>query len=147
VLQEVATRLGSSVRSYDAVGCYGGEEFLVVVPNCKTDDIVTSGERLRRRVQDLPVAPTSGPISVTISVGVVSAAMGIGPMDYQTLLRLADEALYRAKSNGRNGVESARYAAAEALPPCPHLAREPVEKRQQYCYRAALDPNSSRQPC
>ena len=116
MLQEVATRLGSSVRSYDAVGCYGGEEFLVVVPNCKTDDIVTSGERLRRRVQDLPVAPTSGPISVTISVGVVSAAMGIGPMDYQTLLRLADEALYRAKSNGRNGVESGTQPPRHSLP-------------------------------
>jgi diguanylate cyclase (GGDEF)-like protein len=115
VLQGVATRLASSVRSYDSVGRYGGEEFLVVVPSCSADDIVASGERLRRRVADLPIATTSGPIAVTLSVGVVSAEIGNAPLNYLALLRMADAALYRAKSKGRNRVESARFQGDEVL--------------------------------
>jgi two-component system cell cycle response regulator len=109
VLQEVARRLASCVRSYDSVGRYGGEEFLVVVPNCRAEDIVASGERLRRRIADLPIATTAGPIAVTLSIGVVSAAIGNGSLNYLALLRMADDALYRAKFNGRNRVESARF--------------------------------------
>jgi diguanylate cyclase (GGDEF)-like protein len=115
VLQEVAKRLAASVRNYDSVGRYGGEEFLVVVPNCSGEDIVASGERLRQRIDGLPIATNAGPVTVTISVGVVSVAIGHTPMNYLALLRLADTALYRAKANGRNRVESAGFVCDSAL--------------------------------
>ena len=115
VLQEVATRLASSVRSYDSVGRYGGEEFLVVVPNCRAEDIIVSAERLRRRIADLPIITPAGPIAVTLSIGVVSATIGTASPNYMVLLRMADAGLYRAKSNGRNCVESARFTGDEAL--------------------------------
>jgi len=119
VLQEVAHRLASSVRSYDWAGRYGGEEFLVVLPNCDTAEILASGERLRERVAERPVATAEGPIAVTISVGVVSAANDEGPLNYMALLRMADAALYRAKCKGRNRVESARFSAENRLEPAP----------------------------
>jgi two-component system, cell cycle response regulator len=109
VLQEVARRLVGSVRSYDWVGRYGGEEFLAVVPNCNADEIVASGERLRQRIAESPIPTAAGPIAVTLSVGVVSAALDQGPPNYMALLRMADAALYRAKCSGRNRVESARF--------------------------------------
>jgi diguanylate cyclase (GGDEF)-like protein len=115
VLQEVARRLASCVRSYDSVGRYGGEEFLIVVPSCRTEDIVASGERLRRRIAELPITTTAGPIAVTLSIGVVSAAIDNASLNYLTLLRMADDALYRAKSNGRNCVESARFISDEVV--------------------------------
>jgi diguanylate cyclase (GGDEF)-like protein len=121
VLQEVAQRLAGSVRSYDWVGRYGGEEFLAVVPNCNVADIIASGERLRKRIAETPVTTTEGPIVVTISIGVVSAAMNQGALNYMALLRMADAALYRAKCNGRNRVESARFPTenTSALAPMP----------------------------
>jgi diguanylate cyclase (GGDEF)-like protein len=117
VLQEVAARLAASFRSYDYVGRYGGEEFLVVVPHCNSEDIVASGERLRQRIADAPVTTTAGPVAVTLSVGVVSAAIGHAPMNYQALLSMADAALYRAKSSGRNRVESTRFGRDETFAP------------------------------
>jgi diguanylate cyclase (GGDEF)-like protein len=115
VLQEVARRLASCVRSYDSVGRYGGEEFLVVVPSCRAEDIVDSGERLRRRIAELPITTTVGPIAVTLSIGVVSAAIDNVSLNYLALLRMADDALYRAKSKGRNCVESARFTSNEVV--------------------------------
>jgi diguanylate cyclase (GGDEF)-like protein len=115
VLQEVARRLASSVRSYDSVGRYGGEEFLIVVPNCTADDILASGERLRRHVGELPVATKAGPIPVTISVGVVSALTKHPAPNCTALLHMADDALYRAKSAGRNRVEGARFHHSDEL--------------------------------
>jgi diguanylate cyclase (GGDEF)-like protein len=109
VLQEVARRLVASVRSYDWLGRYGGEEFLAVIPNCNADEIVASGERLRQRIAESPIPTAAGPIAVTLSVGVVSAALDQGPPNYMALLRMADAALYRAKCSGRNRVESARF--------------------------------------
>jgi diguanylate cyclase (GGDEF)-like protein len=104
VLQEVAFRLSASVRSYDSLGRYGGEEFLVILPGCGSADLTISGERLRTAVAERPIETAQGAIPVTISVGMVCCGPGAGA-DPLNLLRLADAALYEAKKKGRNRVE------------------------------------------
>jgi diguanylate cyclase (GGDEF)-like protein len=106
VLGEVAQRLMSIMRPYDAVGRYGGEEFLIVVSGCDGHDSVGVAERIRARIDDHPVDTYAGEISVTASLG-VSTAGGGNPVDFESFLRSADEALYRAKRTGRNRVEVA----------------------------------------
>ena len=108
VLAEVARRLTASVRGYDSVGRYGGEEFLVIVPGCDPKALVVSAERLRRVIADRPIDSTSGPIPVTLSVGLVSVdADNAEPVEHIALVQAADSALYRAKAGGRNRVEIA----------------------------------------
>jgi two-component system, cell cycle response regulator len=115
VLQEVGHRLASGLRSYDSVGRYGGEEFLVVVPGCDSLNLVIAAERLRRRIADQPVETIAGPVPVTISLGVAAAqAIESGLIGREALLRDADEALYAAKARGRNRVESAPASRAAA---------------------------------
>jgi two-component system cell cycle response regulator len=106
VLRELAHRLAVSVRSYDLVGRYGGEEFLIVLPGCSSADLAATAERARAGIAHSPVQINAGPIAVTASVGIVSAFLGRHPpFDYETLLSAADEALYIAKAKGRNRVE------------------------------------------
>jgi diguanylate cyclase (GGDEF)-like protein len=92
------------VRAYDTVGRYGGEEFLIVVP--ASDEIGTLGlaERIRSEMEAQPVALDTGEIRITGSLG-VAICSDEHPQDLQVLLKLADEALYRAKERGRNRVE------------------------------------------
>jgi diguanylate cyclase (GGDEF)-like protein len=106
VLQEVAKRLTRAVRTYDSVGRYGGEEFLIILPGCTASDLLAGAERLRYSLADRPIATSAGPIAVTISIGVVSAPMTEGDPDTDALLKAADRALYLAKAKGRNRVES-----------------------------------------
>jgi two-component system, cell cycle response regulator len=107
-LRETAGRMQAVVRSYDLVGRYGGEEFLIVLPGTSGPNAAQLAERLRAALAQEPVGARFR-IAVTASFGV--AATGQGPDDDpQTLIRLADEALYRAKEKGRNRVE---WAAAE----------------------------------
>jgi diguanylate cyclase (GGDEF)-like protein len=107
VLQEVAFRLSGSVRSYDSVGRYGGEEFLVILPGCTVGGLLTSGERLRSVVVERPVETGVGAIEVTVSVGLVSSTIHqtSSSSDCLSLLRTVDAALYSAKNKGRNRVE------------------------------------------
>jgi two-component system, cell cycle response regulator len=108
VLREVGSRLASTLRSYDSVGRYGGEEFLIVVPGCDALNLVVTAERLRRRIADQLIDTSAGPVSVTISLGAVATQSNeSGLVDSQALLRDADEALYTAKARGRNRVEAA----------------------------------------
>jgi len=117
VLRESAHRMAASVRNYDWVGRYGGEEFLIVVPGCDADALGASAERLRASVAAPPVETTAGPVSMTLSIGIVSA-MPPGPsaLSVEKLLYAADTALYLAKANGRNRVEMAgrTHAAGQA---------------------------------
>jgi diguanylate cyclase (GGDEF)-like protein len=106
VLQEVAFRLTGSLRSYDPVGRYGGEEFLVILPDCAPADLVASGARLCRAVAGQPIETAVGAIQVTVSIGLASSIVH-QTSDCQSLLRAADTALYVAKSKGRNRVELA----------------------------------------
>ena len=114
VLRETARRLTSSVRIYDAVGRYGGEEFLIVVPGCNALTARTKAEQLRAAIGSRPVKTTEGAIPVTASIGAVAASGEVDAnANADALLRAADAALYRAKAAGRNRVELATLAETD----------------------------------
>ena len=104
VLCEVARRLRACIRTYDAVGRFGGEEFLVVAPGCDTAPGRAQAERLRGVVCSEAVLLKDLSISVTVSVGVATSPEPKS-QELEALLSASDRALYRAKENGRNRVE------------------------------------------
>jgi len=106
VLKEIARRMCQGVRPYDAVGRYGGEEFMIVVPGCNTTQARVVAERLRALVGGEPVSLSTGDIPVTVSLGLTSSAE-FPNTNVDGLIDAADAALYRAKRNGRNRVENA----------------------------------------
>jgi two-component system cell cycle response regulator len=111
VLRETARRLVASVRSYDFVGRYGGEEFLITLANCDPVHGANRAEAIRRAIAERPVETSSGPIAVTMSFGLLlSQEWGQRPVE--ELLHEADTALYAAKAAGRNCV---RVAAPKIL--------------------------------
>jgi len=104
VLQELAKRFCDNLREYDGVGRYGGEEFLLVLPNCDLTTTMRRADEIRRLIADTPVATSSGDRGVTISIGATVAG---NSANVEALLRSVDMALYQAKHNGRNRVEEA----------------------------------------
>ncbi|HEY3959224.1 MAG TPA: diguanylate cyclase [Solirubrobacteraceae bacterium] len=106
VLRDVAYELRKRLRSFELVYRLGGEEFLVVLPGIELSGGKAAAERLRAAIEE--IRPTGIPI--TISLG-VSAARG-AQVDYETLFKAADEALYEAKRAGRNRVIAAPTATA-----------------------------------
>lgn len=108
VLREAARRIQAVLRSQDAVGRYGGEEILIVLPEVPGGQAVLVAERIRQLVAEEPVKCDVGTIPVTISLG-VAAADNANNIVEQSLIQAADEALYRAKREGRNRVAFAKY--------------------------------------
>jgi two-component system cell cycle response regulator len=101
VLREVAGRMLGSVRLEDMVGRWGGEEFLVVLPNTAAEGAAELAERLRQVVAETPCRLADGDaVQVTISVGCAASLMD----DAGRLVRSADAAMYEAKESGRNRV-------------------------------------------
>jgi two-component system cell cycle response regulator len=101
VLREIAKRMHATIRPYDAVGRYGGEEFLILLPGCDGSETRNKAERLREAIFHGPVATPAGFLSVTMSIGGVATADW--PQDTSNqILQMADSALYRAKEDGRN---------------------------------------------
>lgn len=107
VLRLTAKRMLSLMRGYDFIGRYGGEEFLVILPECCKECSVAFAERLRLCVSSGNMDTPEGMIPVTISIGVASSG-GESGWDADSLVKAADAALYRAKENGRNRVEVAQ---------------------------------------
>jgi two-component system cell cycle response regulator len=104
VLQEFAVRLASNVRAIDLPCRYGGEEFVVVMPDTKLEDAERIAERIRLHVAGSPFRVKGGTelLTVTISIG-VAATLGADDKP-EALLKRADEGVYEAKALGRNKV-------------------------------------------
>jgi diguanylate cyclase (GGDEF)-like protein len=107
VLREVARRLLLSVRSYDFVGRYGGEEFLMVLNNCRPDSALGRAEQIRKTICTRPVHTDAGPVLVSMSLGVLLSC-DWGQRPAEELINQADAALYVAKAEGRNRVKLAK---------------------------------------
>jgi two-component system, cell cycle response regulator len=108
VLKQLAEVLSGLLRAHDVLARYGGEEFVILLSNTNTEDAYAIGEKLRSGVQstDFRCDKNILKLPVTISVGVATAA-DICLLEAESLINRADEALYRAKAEGRNRVVSA----------------------------------------
>ncbi len=104
VLREFAIRVRKSIRGIDLACRYGGEEFVIVMPETDIAVAATVAERLRRRIatEPFPIEQGTRAIEVTISIGI--AALEASADNAASLLKRADQALYRAKRDGRNRV-------------------------------------------
>ncbi|HEY2322595.1 MAG TPA: diguanylate cyclase [Thermoanaerobaculia bacterium] len=108
VLAELANRFMHSVRSSDYLARYGGEEFVVILPETQLGDAVTFGEKLRASIASSPV-PIAGGEALPVTVSVGAASLEHTQFNSAAeMIRAADQALYRAKRNGRNRVEAER---------------------------------------
>lgn len=104
VLRTAAERMIEAVRPYDAVGRYGGEEFLIVLVEREASRVASIAERVRANIAQRPVSMDRRTISMSASVGVACSETAVSQQDIHQLLQRADEALYSAKRNGRNQV-------------------------------------------
>lgn len=120
VLVSVASRINQSVRRIDIAGRYGGEEFLVLLPECALEFAVGVAERIRQGIENDPISSAVGPIQVSVSLGVASSANS--PLQLEELIQRADGALYHAKQAGRNCVRVWEPAGGE--PPEPANSQE-----------------------
>ncbi len=103
VLQAAAKRLQTVLRSYDAAGRLGGEEFLLLLPGCDQAEALDIADRARLAVGSEPITTPSGPISTSMSLG-VACRKPSDTTEAVSLVEAADLALYRAKAGGRNRV-------------------------------------------
>jgi two-component system cell cycle response regulator len=103
VLREFTRRMQSSIRPYDAIGRYGGEEFLIILPGSDDPNTTSQAERMRSALDLLPMEINDEERVVTCSFGATSWQPGMEP-DSEALIRVADDALYMAKHQGRNRV-------------------------------------------
>ncbi len=102
VLKETAERLLSAMRPYDMVGRYGGEEFLIIIPECDCQSAASLAERICTSITAEAFQTSEGEIPVSISIG-VSCSRKAGKAE--KLIKEADDALYEAKNKGRNRFE------------------------------------------
>jgi diguanylate cyclase (GGDEF)-like protein len=102
VLREVAEILGRQMRPYDLAARFGGEEFSIILPETDLAGALGVARRLRDLTESHTFLPPADGLAVTASFGVAAT-----PMDsVEALIRCADAALYQAKHNGRNRVET-----------------------------------------
>ena len=115
VLQRVAAEIKTQLRETDFLGRFGGEEFLIVLPETSLEGARTFAEKVRQRLEALAIPLDDGAIlRVTTSIGIASREEvgGQGRARSRALIAAADEALYAAKHRGRNRVEAAAAAGA-----------------------------------
>jgi len=108
-LREIGRRLQAQLRVYDGVGRYGGEEFLMILPNCDLPNTLLRGNELRETIAKTPVVCSGVEKAITMSMGVAISDCD-SKNEVEGLLSQADAALYTAKENGRNRIEHARSA-------------------------------------
>jgi len=108
VLIEVTARLKKKIRCYDRIGRYGGDELLIVLPNCRLDEVEEIAERLRFAVCQKKIQTDMGLLEVTLSLGAFSSEKQ-PTISAENLIKASDNALYQAKRMGRNCVVINKY--------------------------------------
>ncbi len=145
VLRHVAGVLQENVRSVDSLGRYGGEEFLLVMPETDLEGGMASAENLRRILGRAPVtvAVQGGELAFPVSISAgVTGHDGIRSLDVDQLLREADSALYGAKEAGRDQVE--RFRRVDDRTSVTHATIDPVAREKAAKIgRAAFDASNS----
>jgi diguanylate cyclase (GGDEF)-like protein len=105
VLRQIADTMTGVLREYDVAGRFGGEEFVMLLPQTRAPDAFKIADRVRARIARLPIVTTSGEqVAVTVSIGVAALDAG-SSRELTDLLAAADAALYRAKASGRDQVQ------------------------------------------
>ena len=112
-LREIGRRLREQLRVYDSVGRYGGEEFLMILPNCDLPNVLMRANQLRKSVANTPVVCSGEERLITMSMG-IAVSDGGGKQELEALLNRADAGLYAAKEKGRNRVEHFTPAVGKA---------------------------------
>lgn len=113
-LKEASRRMLASLRPYDAIGRYGGEEFLLILPGADLEETAWLADRVRLALRSEPVSLNGAPIPLSCSFGCTTTG---GEHNADLLIRTADEALYAAKRGGRD-----RVVAREVSPLLPFTA-------------------------
>jgi two-component system cell cycle response regulator len=103
VLKQLSRQMTSLLRTYDSIGRYGGEEFLIVIPYCDSEKAASIAERIRSRfaLGELSINQSSIPVTISLGVSTISPENST----VSGMLQAADVALYAAKNKGRNRVE------------------------------------------
>lgn len=104
VLQEFADRLQSTVRGMDVLGRFGGEEFILLLPETGYEGAQTLAEKLREVIAERPFDLEDQEVGITASFG-VTAQTSESPREHEELIKEADQAMYEAKTSGRNCVK------------------------------------------
>ena len=120
MIEAIAGRAKELCRPYDILGRYGGEGFILVLPSCDTSVAARVAERIREALESKPIEAAPEGILVTASFGVTELSHE-KDKEVDSILRRADEALYRAKGEGRNRVCTA--------PQMPENDDEPMSPR------------------
>jgi two-component system cell cycle response regulator len=127
VLVEAANRLLGAVRSYDFVGRYGGEEFLVVLNSCDPHFAPGRAEEIRKSISNRVIQTAKGSLTLTMSLGLLLSSEW-GPRSVEELLHQVDNALYEAKAAGRNCIRIAKPATM--VEPAPAVLPQSVRLRR-----------------
>jgi diguanylate cyclase (GGDEF)-like protein len=124
VLRELANRIRSQLRASDVATRYGGEEFALLLPQTNINEAMQLAERIRLKVAQSPIVLENGQkLTLTVSIGVSETLPMLGKAGHQKvgehLLANADQALYRAKTNGRNRIETLAHTVVISDRPAP----------------------------
>ncbi|MGH2875872.1 MAG: GGDEF domain-containing protein, partial [Solirubrobacteraceae bacterium] len=111
-LAAVGRLLAATIRASDYVARFGGEEFLLVLPDTDRQGCLEVAEKVRRQIEHTELVHT-GPITASLGI----ACLPDDAVDPEQLLRHADRALYMAKAQGRNRVHAAEHSGRRSLPP------------------------------
>ncbi len=112
VIRTVADRLVTGCRQMDVIARWGGEEFLLILPEASLEQARQTAERIRRLISEHPVYADKRPLEVSCSFGVAEIKQGEA---IETLLQRVDERLYEAKTSGRNRISSGRLSNTASM--------------------------------
>ena len=143
VLRQIADTMTAVLREYDVAGRFGGEEFVMLLPQTRAPDAFKIADRVRARIGRMPLVTSSGEkVSVTVSIGVAALDAG-SSRELTDLLAAADAALYRAKASGRDQVQMISTSRGLSAVRSPAVNDAPMSATAAALWRPAAPPPSA----